>query len=257
MATATPEQALLSATAAPPDLKIYMHSPLLYWWPVWVVGFVMALWTWLDNTHMALVPENTVVEGNKLIAPEGKVLQAPSVHMARSKVPGVVFVLTLLMVVVCSHAWLRGIWALFIAAAVAAALFLAAWLDWWGPLYQWFRLLRVHINLGGYLVISVLLCVAWVLTVFVFDRRTYLIFSVGQVRVHDELGEQEKVFDTSSIVFEKKPYDWFRWLVGLGAGDMIIRTGGLQPQVIELTNVLHVGKWLQEMESRLRTRDVV
>jgi hypothetical protein len=118
-------------------------------------------------------------------------------------------------------------------------------------------MLRIHINLGGYLVISVVLFAVWALTLFVFDRRTYLIFSVGQIRVRDELGDQEKAFDTGNIAFEKRPYDWFRWLVGCGAGDMVNRVDGSHPQVIELANVVRVGKWLNEMEQRLRTRDVV
>lgn len=81
-----------------------MHSPLLYWWPVWAVGFLMALWTWLDNHHMVLVPENTAVEGNTVIAPQETTLGPPRVHMARSRVPGAVFVTTLLLVVVLNLA---------------------------------------------------------------------------------------------------------------------------------------------------------
>jgi hypothetical protein len=38
-------------------------------------------------------------------------------------------------------------------------------------------------------VISVTLLVAWDLAVFVLDRRTYLIFSVGQVGIRDKLGD--------------------------------------------------------------------
>lgn len=257
MPTATLGERTPTLIEALPDLKVYSHSPLLYWWPVWIVGFFMALWTWLDNYHMALVPENTLVQANQLIAPEGEILQSPSVHMARSRWPGVIFTLTLLLVVVFSHVWLRGPWGLFFAASVAAVIFLASWLDWWDPLYRWLRLLHVHINLGGYLVISAVLFVAWALTIFVFDRRTYMIFSVGQVRIRDELGDQEKVFDTHSIAFEKRPYDWFRWMVGFGAGDMILRTGGPHPQAIELPNVVRVGKLLRAMEDRLRTRNVV
>lgn len=29
-------------TRGPSKLRIYSHSALLYWWPVWVVGYVMA-----------------------------------------------------------------------------------------------------------------------------------------------------------------------------------------------------------------------
>jgi hypothetical protein len=234
-----------------------MHSPLLYWWPVWVVGFVMAFWTYLDNYHLVLVPEKTVVADGQVTVPVGGIVEAPLVHMARSKVPGAVFFLTLLWVLVSSHIWLRGPWALFATASVVAAVFLTSWLELWEPLLRGFRLLDIHINLGGYLAISLTLFVVWALTFFVFDRRTYVIFSEGQIRVRDELGVQEKAFDTFNIAFEKKPYDWFRWLVGLGAGDMVIRVGGPHPQVFELLNVVRVKRWLSEMEQRLRTRDVV
>lgn len=257
MVSLTTQPATTIPTAAKQELKVYMHSPLLYWWPVWAGGFVMALWTWLDNHHMILVPEHTAVEGNTVVAPPGTALEPPRVHMARSRVPGAVFVTTLLLVVVLNLGWLRGPWALFAAACVSSAIFLNSWLEWWEPLYRWLGLLHIHINLGGYLVIATVLFLVWALTVFVIDRRTYLVFSVGQVRVRDELGEAEKVYDTSHVAFEKRPYDWFRWLVGGGAGDMILRVGGPQPQTIELPNVVRVGTWLHEMEARLRTRDVV
>ena len=33
---------------------IYGHSQLLYWWPVWVIGYVMALLTWLHPVQMQI-----------------------------------------------------------------------------------------------------------------------------------------------------------------------------------------------------------
>jgi hypothetical protein len=70
------------------------------------------------------------------------------------------------------------------------------------------------------------------------------------------LGQEEKAFDTSQVYFEKRPFDWFRRLVGFGAGDMMIRAGGAQPYVMELRNVVRVGSRLYQMEERLRTKDV-
>jgi hypothetical protein len=49
-----------------PDITIYSHSPIFYWWPVWLAGFLMALLTYLDGGLMAIVPTGTVVEGNTL-----------------------------------------------------------------------------------------------------------------------------------------------------------------------------------------------
>ena len=43
------------------ELKVITHTPLLYWWPVFVVGYLMAFWTYWEDSHVALVPAGTVV----------------------------------------------------------------------------------------------------------------------------------------------------------------------------------------------------
>lgn len=240
------------------EYRIYAHSPLLYWWPVWVVGFAMALWTIVDHHHMVIVPPETVIEDGVVTAPAGTDLtRQPVVHVSASRLPGVIFVVTLLVVAVLGNVWIRGPWAVAAAALITAFVLLVSWQDWWGPLLDWFRMLHIHINLGGYLVISTVLFIAWLLTVFVFDRWTYLVFSVGQVRLRDEIGDAEMAFDSSAVTFEKRPYDYFRWLVGAGAGDMIVRTGGPNGRVFEMPNVVGLGRWLHRIEERMRTRDVV
>src|SRR5581483_1302290 len=97
-------------------------------------------------------------------------------------------------------------------------------------------------------VISTVLFVAWFLIVFVFDRWTYLVFSVGQIRLRSEVGDAEAVFDTSTVTFEKKPYDYFRWVVGFGAGDLLVRPGGPSGPVFELSNVVGLDNWLSRLE---------
>jgi len=251
-----PEKVVSKGPAPMPDLRIYSHSSLFFWWPVWAMALIVALWTYVDNYYMVLVPENAAVGAGKVVAPEGKALATPLVHVARSKVPGVLFVLTLLAVILFTHTWVRGVWALFFAASLAALVLLISWGAWWDPLLSWFKQLRVYINLGGYLVIGVPLLLAWLLTFFVFDRRTYMVFSVGQIRLRDRLGEEERAYDTSGVAFEKRPYDWFRRVIGFGAGDMVLRIGGPHPQIVELPNVVRVGKRLHVMEDRLRTKEV-
>src|SRR5262245_27112169 len=39
------EQAVPAALAREPEVRIYAHSRILYWWPVWVCGFVMTALT--------------------------------------------------------------------------------------------------------------------------------------------------------------------------------------------------------------------
>jgi hypothetical protein len=254
-----PAEAPLKVLSGPSQdevIKVYSHSPILYWWPVWVVCFVMALWTYLDGYKAALVPESATVEGNRITAPEGVTLEAPTLHVARSRWPGIVLVFTLLFAVYLSSSSLRAPWGLFALALIAAVVLLFNWLDWWAPIFRWFGLLRVHLNLGGYLTVAIPLAVAWAATIFFFDRRTHVVITTGQVRVRDVLGKSEKVYDTGSVTFEKEPYDWLRFLFGLGAGDVLVRVGGAQPTVYALPNVIRVGGKMRRIEERLRTRDV-
>lgn len=235
------------------EIKVYMHSPFLYWWPVWAVGFVMAGWTYLEDRHMALVPPGTVAEGNLLVAPAGAAPILTPVHMSASRVPGMTFALTVLAVTAFGGAWMRGWKAYTFAAMAAALLFLIGWADAWDELARWASYLQVHVNLGGYLVLSTGLFLLWLWQFLVPDRRTYVVFSMSQVRVHNEIGEQEHVYDAGGVSFEKEPYDWFRRLVGFGAGDLRVQVRG---HVIEIPNVVHVGRRQDALERMLRTKDV-
>lgn len=236
------------------ELRVFRHSWLVYWWPVWGVGYVMAAWTLLDNQHMVLVPQGTGVQGTSLTVPDGSTPLITSAHVSPSRVPGMVFALTLLGVLTFGTGWMWGWRAYTFAAAVAALLMLVNWLEGWDDLARWAAYLTVYINLGGYLVLSTGLFALWLVQVFVVDRRTYVVFSLSQVRVHHAIGEEERVYDTGGVSFEKAPYDWFRWLVGFGAGDLRVRVAG--GQVIEIPNVVRVGRQLDAIETLLRTKDV-
>jgi hypothetical protein len=256
MTTAVPAPGIVGHAPHQPDIRIYSHSRLLYWWPVWAVGFLMALWSYFDGCHLAVVPAGTVVEGRQLVLPEGARVDAPLVHVARSPVPGAVFMATLLLVIVFSNASLRGTWALLFGMTVLALALLFAWLGLWEPLYHWAGMLTVYLNLGGYLTVAVPLFLVWVGTIFVLDRRTYVIFTAGQLRVCDRLGREERAFDAMSVAFEKRPFNGFHRLVGWGAGDLVLKAGGLKGETYELANVPRVARWLKVIEERLKTRDV-
>lgn len=252
MSTATATESIKS-TSTPTEMKVYMHSALLYWWPVWAIGYVMAAWTLLENHHMALVAEGSTVEGTTLTVPEGQTPVQTGIHMSASRIPGAIFALTFLIVLAFGSGWVRGWRAYTFVACFAFAILFVTWLEGWDAIARWLSYLRVHINLGGYLVLSTGLLVLWLVQFFIVDRRTFVVFSPSQVRVHYEIGEEEKVYDTMGIAFEKKPYDWFRWLFGFGAGDLRARLGG---QWMEIPNVIAVGRQLAAIEVQLRIKDV-
>ena len=71
----------------PAEVVIISHSPLFYWWPVWAVGFLMALLSYWRGDQVAFVPTGTVAERavqvpghdgprDILVAPAGQSLPA-------------------------------------------------------------------------------------------------------------------------------------------------------------------------------------
>jgi len=164
-----------------------------------------------------------------------------------------VFALTVLLVVAFGSGWVRGGRAYTVVATAAAILLLINWLQGWDELARLAAYLQVHVHLVGYLLLNSGLLLLWLAQVFVVDRRKYVVFTESQVLVHHEIGEQEQGYDKVGIAFEKAPYDWFRWVVGFGAGDLRVRVGG---QWIEIPNVIRVGRRLGAIERLLRTKDV-
>jgi len=253
MSTATSTEFSTPHTSTRTEVKVYMHSGLLFWWPVWAVGFMMAAWTLVENHHMAIVAEGSTVEGSTLTAPEGQTPVLTGIHMSASRTPGAIFAVTFLVVLAFGSGWVRGWRAYTFLALFGCLLLLVSWIRGWETIGRWLGYLYVHINLGGYLVLSTGMLILWLVQVYIVDRRTFVVFSPSQVRVHYEIGEEEKVYDTLGIAFEKKPYDWFRWLIGFGAGDLRVRVGG---QWLEIPNVIAVGRQLDNIETQLRIKDV-
>ena len=102
------------------------------------------------------------------------------------------------------------------------------------------------------------LLVLWLVVVLYFDRMVYMIFTPGQLRVCQEIGDAEAAYDTHGMVVAKRRSALFRhWLLGLGSGDLVVKTAGANAQQFEMHNVLFVGSKLQRVQQMLKTRDVV
>ena len=67
----------------------------------------------------------------------------------------------------------------------------------------------------------------WLVAVLFFDRKTFMIFAPGQMRVRQDIGSGEVAYDTEGMVVAKRRSDLFRhWLLGLGSGDLLVKTAG-------------------------------
>ena len=72
------------------------------------------------------------------------------------------------------------------------------------------------------------------------------------------IGDAEHVHDTTNMSVTKQRDDVFRhWVLGLGSGDLIVRTSGAQAHQFDLPNVLSLGRRVREIEELLRMKQVV
>lgn len=246
-------------------LKVIGHSNIFYWWPVWLVSFVLAAVSYFEGQQMAVVPKDAVVETNRqveglpgrhdvLVAPEGEPIKfarvegqsaTPGMTVSTNNNLGVIFVLTLLVVAIASTILLRGLVSMIVLLVLIAAVIILALLGWWNEILLWVGGLDIRMNAAGYLAVAVPLLLVWLFVVFVYDRATYITFDQGQIRYVQEVGDSEVAIQSEGAIVEKKRNDWFRhWLLGFGTGDLMIRMGGPSGPTIELENVIAINSKL-------------
>jgi hypothetical protein len=221
--------------AVVPELRIYSHSSFFYWWPVWLVGYIMALLTYMQGVPVQV--------GSR-------------VEMFHpSKNPGVIYAAVLFCVILFTNVLVRGLASVVTVLAILFLTVLFAYLGWWEYILSWLPHLAVHMNLGFYLFFSTLLFVVWFFTIFVFDRMSYWMVRPGQLTHDYVVGGAAKSYDTRGMVFEKLQQDLFRqWIFGLGAGDIHIATTGARREEIVVPNVLFVDWKVRQIQNLIATR---
>lgn len=264
------------------QIRIIQHSQLFYWWPVWSLGLLLGLFTWVAGGYMGVVPGGTKVTmiSNepdkpmevKLVIPANRdetrslrdALNSKNnefrLHVLDIGWVGVLFLAVLLLVIFSTNVPLRGLWSfILLIVLVMLTIIISLIPGAWDTIVETFELLDVRLNAAGYFLFSGILLFIWVLTVFLFDRQIYILFTPGQMRVRTEIGGGEEVFDTMGMVLQKQRDDLFRhWVLGFGgAGDLIVKTAGAHPREFHLSNVLFISHKLQKIEEMLRDRPVV
>jgi hypothetical protein len=264
--------------AVPQEIKVVSHSMLFYWWPVWFFGFIFALLTYIDNNRLAIVGADSKVvkqkagdgrevvsvqvEGNakrvlddSMESKDDKNVLVPRIRVSPRTWVGPFYLTIIFLVILITSIPLRGLWSLIVIILIALLAVIFSLFEVWDPLLKAMGDLHVFINMAGYLALSTALLIAWILAIYVFDRRTYIVFTPGQVRVCEEIGGREKVYDTTNLTLEKKRDDWFRHIIlGFGTGDMNVKTAGADRHEINLPNVAFIGFKIDAIEHLLRSR---
>ena len=223
--------AALPQPAALQEINIYSHSTLLYWWPAWAFGFVIAL----------------------LNAGQEKYL-ATAVGSQPSSALGLTYLAILLLLIVSTNVRLRGINSVMALLVVAFIAVLLAWFGWWDDIAKLIPYLSVHMNTGFYLVFSTGLLIIWLMMFFVFDRLTYWRIRPGQMTVEHFIGGGAESFDTNGLRFQKLSSDLFRAVLGFGAGDLTATASGSRGATIEISNVIFVDRKVRAAEKLISVK---
>ncbi len=286
----------------PGEIKLIGRSMLFYWWPVWVVAFVCAAWTFFEDNRLAVLPAHGKVlpavkdeSGVRVVPAKVTDPDAPSpnafvltpdakdpkwnyaehplgtavelsantkdnpdpwpTRVSRHPVLGVIFVLTLLVVIFTTNVPLRGLWSFVVFLLVALVIVIISLVPGaWDKIFQMFSRFLVYINMGAYLFIGGVVFALWAVAFFIFDRRQFVIFSPGQIRVCEHIGDAVEAYSTVGVQLTKQRDDPFRHLLlGFGSSDLIIKFATGDRREVRLPNVLGLNFNIAQVEDMIRT----
>ena len=265
------------------EIKLISHSTLFYWWPVWMFAFIMAGWTYFEDSRLAIVPHGSQlrkVEGKTgayeftFVNAKGEETSTESLASAIGRNPnpdvknepfpmrvsqhssmGVFFLVVLMLTIVVTNVPLRGLWSFMVLLSIAlVAVIITLIPGAWDRIFESIAALRIHINMAGYFFIGLATFLLWAVAVFVFDRRAYVIFTPGQIKVCEHIGAAVEAFPTLGVMLTKQRDDLFRhYIYGFGSGDLILKFQTGDRREIRIPNVLGVGWQLKAVEDMIRT----
>jgi hypothetical protein len=263
-----------AVSARDPVVRVVSHTGLVYWWPVWLVGFILSGLTFLDSGRMAIVPAGTKVKavGDKVYEltvpdhPSSSLVQAAEataggqrafpVRASGNRDYGMVYIVVLLVVIFGSNVPLRGLWTVVAILSVIVLTGVLAYFDVWGWILETCWGLHIELTLAAYLVPSVVLLVLWLVTVFGLDQLHYVLFTTGQFTVCEGIGQARDVHDMTRVTVRKRRSDLLRhWILGLGAGDLVISVPNQNREIL-MCDVLFVDSKIRQIAELMKTRQV-
>jgi hypothetical protein len=256
----------------PGVIRIYGHTPLFYWWPVWLCGFVLGVYTLYEGERVAIVPAESRYysardgEPARIVLPEGKEIEDQRVRetgelyekMASNKNLGIVFTVVLFLVILITNIPMRGLVPFLV---ILAGLFIVVWfayMGWWAIIFDWILRLNIHMNAGFYFFFSTALFLVWAVAFFVYDRLSFWEVKPGEITHRYVFGAGARTFQTEGMTFEKLRDDLFRhYILGFGTGDLVmqpLQLGNAKVQDLTIHNVLFVGSKLKAIQKLISIR---
>lgn len=183
------------------SVKIHGHSRIIYWWPVWLFGFVLAA----INSGF----------GDKELF-ERLTTEGASWHTVLS----LCYLSLILFIIVITNVRAHPRNALLIVLACAVMLLLM-YLGLNDKIFPHVPALLVFVNVKFLLIFSACLFIIWLVVITVIDPRYYSEVKSGEL-VHSELLKGHGV-TLEEVVIRMKRDDWCHFILGLGMfGDVEI-----------------------------------
>ena len=210
-------------------MKLYAHSTLLYWWPVWLTSLGLGVWS--------------------MVAGEDVPLGDGTVRILTSSSAGFLFVVLLLLIAIVTTIKMKGLRSVILVLSALLLAILAAWAGVIDEILGSIAAVSTHASAGFCFTFGTALFALWALTVFVFDRLSYWRISEGQLVHVRVIGAAEKAYDARGLTVEHEADDLLRHMIfGLGSGDIVLRTSGAENATVALRNVLFVDGKIKEIQ---------
>jgi len=210
-------------------LKIYTHSPILYWWPIWLLGFVFGF------VSMFVGGEGTE---------------------AAARVQGQTFVFVLVFVIFSTTVKLRGANSVILGLILLIGGILLATANLSGPIAAFIGGLDIRMSPAFYWFVGGAVFVMWAVMIFGFDKVKFYEIAPGQVRERVFWGSGDRAESGANARCKYLKDDFLRHrILGLiVTGDIEITLG--DGEVWYLHNVLFAKEKAHRINELIVTRPV-
>ena len=211
------------------ELKVYTHSPILYWWPIWALGLLFGL------VSMFVSGEGTE---------------------AAARVQGQTFVFVLVFVIFLTTVKLRGANSVILGLILAIGGILLATANLSGPIAEFIGGLDIRMSPAFYWFVGITVFLMWAIMIFGFDKVKFYEIAPGQVRERVFWGSGDRAESGANARCRYLKDDFLRHrMLGLVVtGDIEITLG--DGEVWYLHNVLFAKQKANRINELIVTRPV-
>ena len=216
-------------------IRIRSHSPVLFWWPVWSVGFVLGVVTLLTAPEFSNASRPVAVQ---VLADSG---------------PGVLFALLITFTALLTSVRLRGFVPLIVMGVILVGVIALSVLGGWAVILRFVPDLAVQLSAGFYFLLSSAFFTLWRVYFFVLDRLHYWQIADGRVSVRTFFGREIRSTSLEGWNVRQVNDDLLRHVIfGFGSGHLIFENISDLSQRVEITNVLGVGRRKRQIREAMK-----